>query len=443
MRMLMIHAAVCLGFVLLFVWSGGTFAAAASRINRLLLAPLELPDESVRTALLIIFAANILGALSIASEWSNSTVRSGYLVREEYGGISYTENLEVDVGGERESVALNVPPRIRTEKEAAALLAAACADLPELVLGEMSASHVDRDLMLVSSIGDEGITVSWMTNSPTVIDWDGKICGDVSPAGSNVRLTAELSLDGYTRELIMDVTVYPRNLTTAEKLRDDVERAVDSENAFSAGDDKLFLPEEIDGRPVRWSLPDSTTGLMILVMGMLSSVLFLFSRIQNRGIELDKMRQQLLCDYPNVISYLVLLLNAGMSMRMAFARLAADYRKSVNEGGRIKVGYEVIADASAEMEKGVSEIDAYMHIGQNTPEIRYKTFSTLLVQNLRKGSRELNGILEREASEAFEERKKQARILGEQAGTKLMFPMLLMLGVVLVILMVPAYLSFQ
>ncbi len=443
MRMLMIHAAVCLGFVLLFVWSGGTFAAAASRINRLLLAPLELPDESVRTALLIIFAANILGALSIASEWSNSTVRSGYLVREEYGGISYTENLEVDVGGERESVALNVPPRIRTEKEAAALLAAACADLPELVLGEMSASHVDRDLMLVNSVGDEGITVSWMTSSPSVIDWDGKICRDVSPAGSNVRLTAELSLDGYTRELIMDVTVYPRNLTTAEKLRDDVERAVDSENTLSAGDDKLFLPEEIDGRPVRWSLPDSTTGLMILVMGMLSSVLFLFSRIQNRGIELDKMRQQLLCDYPNVISYLVLLLNAGMSMRMAFARLAADYRKSVNEGGRVKVGYEVIADASAEMEKGVSEIDAYMHIGQNTPEIRYKTFSTLLVQNLRKGSRELNGILEREASEAFEERKKQARILGEQAGTKLMFPMLLMLGVVLVILMVPAYLSFQ
>ena len=182
---------------------------------------------------------------------------------------------------------------------------------------------------------------------------------------------------------------------------------------------------------------------MILIMGVLSSVLFIFSRIQNRGIELDKKRQQLMCDYPNVISYLVLLLNAGMSMRMAFARLASDYRKSLDRGGQAKVGYEVIANASAEMEKGVSEIDAYTHIGRNTPEIRYKTFSTLLVQNLRKGSRELTGILEREAAEAFEERKKQARIMGEQAGTKLMFPMLLMLGVVLVILMVPAYLSFQ
>ena len=443
MRMLMIHAAVCLGFAVLFVWSGGTFAAAASRINRLLLDPLDLSDASVRTALIIIFAANILGACALGSEWSSSTVRDGYLVREEYGGTSYTENLEVDVGGEKESVALSVPPRIRTEKEVSALLAAACADLPDIVLGGMPASHVDRDLLLVNNLGDEGLTVSWMTGNPSVIDWDGKICRDVTPAGSDVRLLAELSLDGYTRELTMDVTVYPRNLTPAEKLRDDVERAVDAENASSAGDEKLLLPGQIDGRPVSWSMPDSSTGLMILVMGILSAVLFLFSRIQNRGIELDKKRQQLMCDYPNVISYLVLLLNAGMSMRMAFARLASDYRKSLDRGGQAKVGYEVIAYASAEMEKGVSEIDAYMHIGRNTPEIRYKTFSTLLVQNLRKGSRELTGILEREAAEAFEERKKQARIMGEQAGTKLMFPMLLMLGVVLVILMVPAYLSFQ
>ena len=443
MRMLMIHAAVCAGFVVLFVWSGGTFAAAASRINKMFLAPLDLPDRSVRTALLIVFAANALGACALWSEWSSSTVRDGYLVRDEYGGTSYTENLEVKVEGKKENVELQVPPRVRTEEEVSALLAAACADLPDLVLGGLPASHVDRDLLLVGSMGDEGITVSWMTSNPSVIDWDGKICRDVPPAGSDVCLSAELSLDGYMREITMDITVYPKKLTPAEKLREEVVLAVESKNERSAGDENLLLPEEIDGRPVSWALPDSQTGLMILVMGILSSVLFIFSRIQNRGIELDKKRQQLMCDYPNVISYLVLLLNAGMSMRMAFARLSSDYRKSIDRGGQVRLGYEVIAEASAEMEKGVSEIDAYTHIGQNTPEIRYKTFSTLLVQNLRKGSRELTGILEREAAEAFEERKKQARILGEQAGTKLMFPMLLMLGVVLVILMVPAYMSFQ
>jgi tight adherence protein C len=94
------------------------------------------------------------------------------------------------------------------------------------------------------------------------------------------------------------------------------------------------------------------------------------------------------------------------------------------------------------MDKGVSEIEAYRHMGTRSEEPKYKTFSTLLVQNMRKGSGELIRQLERESTEAFEERKKRARILGEQAGTKLMFPMMLMLMVVFAILMVPAMVSF-
>lgn len=52
-------------------------------------------------------------------------------------------------------------------------------------------------------------------------------------------------------------------------------------------------------------------------------------------------------------------------------------------------------------------------------------------------------LLEQEAEEAFEERKNSAKKLGEEAGTKLLFPMLLMLGIVIAIIMVPALLSFQ
>ena len=48
----------------------------------------------------------------------------------------------------------------------------------------------------------------------------------------------------------------------------------------------------------------------------------------------------------------------------------------------------------------------------------------------------------REAAEALEDRKRQARIQGEQASSKLIFPMLLQLVIVLTILMFPAFLSF-
>ena len=47
-----------------------------------------------------------------------------------------------------------------------------------------------------------------------------------------------------------------------------------------------------------------------------------------------------------------------------------------------------------------------------------------------------------ELGEMFEERKKQARKLGEEAGTKLLFPMILQLGIVMIIVIAPALLGF-
>jgi hypothetical protein len=66
----------------------------------------------------------------------------------------------------------------------------------------------------------------------------------------------------------------------------------------------------------------------------------------------------------------------------------------------------------------------------------------VLSQNLKKGARGLTDLLETEAEASLNERKNHARKIGEQAGTKLLLPMILMLGIVLVILMVPAFLSF-
>ena len=55
----------------------------------------------------------------------------------------------------------------------------------------------------------------------------------------------------------------------------------------------------------------------------------------------------------------------------------------------------------------------------------------------------LTRLLEQEAEDAFEERKSMARKLGEEAGTKMLFPMILMLGAVMLILAFPAMRSME
>ena len=95
-----------------------------------------------------------------------------------------------------------------------------------------------------------------------------------------------------------------------------------------------------------------------------------------------------------------------------------------------------------EMDSGVSEMEAYRRFGERCGQVKYKTFATLLIQNLQKGSRQLADMLEKESMEAWDERKRKARVLGEAAATKLLVPMILMLLVVMAVIMVPACLSF-
>lgn len=153
-----------------------------------------------------------------------------------------------------------------------------------------------------------------------------------------------------------------------------------------------------------------------------------------------KRAEQLLMDYPGLVMKFVLLIQAGMTARKAFGKMAADYkRRSANAG---RAAYEAVIAACYEMDSGIAEAEAYRRFGERCGQMKYKTFSTLLIQNLQKGSRRLGDILEKEALEAWEERKRKARVLGEAASTKLLVPMVMMLVVVMAIIMIPAFLSF-
>ena len=93
------------------------------------------------------------------------------------------------------------------------------------------------------------------------------------------------------------------------------------------------------------------------------------------------------------------------------------------------------------MNRGVTELEAYRGLGRRIRLPAYRTLSALLVQNLTKGSRTLLEVLDKEAGNAWEERRKRARIRGEKAGLKLLFPMMIQLGIVLVIMIVPAFMT--
>lgn len=201
-----------------------------------------------------------------------------------------------------------------------------------------------------------------------------------------------------------------------------------------------YLPDEWKGKHLEWQQPKDTTGSLISGLGLIAAAALVIAKKREEQTVQIKRREQMLMDYPGLIMKFTLLVQAGLTARKAFQKIALDYGK--REDGSKRAAYEEIRIACYEMDSGISEAEAYRRFGERCGQVKYKTLSTLLIQNLQKGSRYLSDLLEKEAVEAWEERKRKARVLGEAAATKLLLPMILMLLVVMAVIMLPAGLSF-
>lgn len=164
--------------------------------------------------------------------------------------------------------------------------------------------------------------------------------------------------------------------------------------------------------------------VLFLLFEAVSVGLFFLS---DRDVQEEMARRKSLWkyQYPDFIHKLVLYLGAGLSIRSAFARLATYY--------------ETARYVHREMEAGVPESVAYEHFGKRTGLQAYVKLAALLNQNLKRGTSTLFLRLEEEALQSSQERIQNGKKLGEEAGTKLLIPMVLMLGVVMLMIMIPAF----
>ena len=153
-------------------------------------------------------------------------------------------------------------------------------------------------------------------------------------------------------------------------------------------------------------------------------------------------QHQMILDYPQFISQLVLYLGAGMNMRSVFIRIASQYEERRREGAPIRYLYEEILRSSRELTGGMSEMTVYERLGIRCGAQTYVRLCTMLAQNLKRGNSELLPLLMEEARRASQERMDHARKAGEEAGTRLLFPMMMLLAVVMAVIVIPAYMSF-
>ena len=404
--------------------------------------------ELISTILLVITAGSAMCLTVSYLSDSEGVLTDGNLIyRNTYGGAEVAADLSAGIErsdnvSEEYEVDLTVPARVYSQEDADILFEQLSDDIDQILLNDNdSADHILYPLRFVTAVDGYPFTISWESSDYEIIDYDGAVNNLDMIKPQIVTVTGDCLYQGKHRYLIRDLYVCPRELTEEERIHEEILSAVKKAESDSASDDHVTLPLSVSAGSLTWKENLSDISPMILMGVLLISVLIVPFRESEVNKQLKKRSRELLIEYPSFVSQLTLFLGAGLSVRnclIGMGRKAAS-RKS---GSNTYLDKELII-TSHEIEVGISESEAIEHFGKRCGTREYMRFSALLNQNMKKGSADLIAMLKEESDDAFVLRKNEARKLGEEASTKMLLPMVMMLTVVMIIIMVPAYMSFS
>lgn len=417
-------------------------------------------------------AALLFGALYSARQ--NRGIPSNLITRPGYGKAALEETLNLTAAGEKESesVTIRVSPKAYTYKQAQDLLDQAETQLQKQLPGRNdSLDDVRYPLQLPQSLLDDTISAEYTISPYGVIDdTSGVIVGDLTENGTPVTVEATLKVQELERICRYAAVVFPPALTDKEQFSADLDTALRAADNSDPTSDQIRLPAYAGDTPLSWSRPKGPFLTILFILTLLLPALFWFQKDEKMK-ELAKKRRELLdLDYSELLFKLTLLIGAGLTIKGAFSRICSQQEALQNssslparggkdsmqhpteqnklpsgKGSRPESAHPVYGEIQIllrEITDGVPEETAYENFGRRCGLPTYIKLGSLLAQNLRKGSSGLTALLEKEAFLSLQQHRTAARKMGERASMRMLFPMLLMFVDVMLIMMVPAMLSF-
>ena len=331
------------------------------------------------------------------------------------------------------------------------------ADAPAEAAAENEAAAEDADATAIAMAEQREAARAYYRKYRHLMDSDGTLHNETLPPGTVV--TGYLSLimstdivptstDGETKYLKTQyhsapyriyVGIVPRALSRYESLLLQLQQAITTEDEDSLGENMLSLPTEIDGQRIYYREHEDRSYLLLPLLGVIAAMAIYMRQGQARRTEKKQREALLMLDYSELVSKLMVYIGAGLTVRNALETISQHFDALIARG--IKEDrplYQELRTMVIQFRRNMPESEIYLSFGRRVNLKQYTKLVSLIEQNRMNGARNLRAMLELEMEDAFEQRKTTARRLGEEAGTKLLLPLFIMLGIVMIIVIVPA-----
>ena len=415
--------------------------------NLLKLHPQQKPEESrkhfeverIRIFLLILLVGDLAALFLWIGEGPAGVLsEEGFVLRRKQGEGSTTALLSVrGQNGEKVDVDWTIQEKRYSDEELEVLFEAMLDEIERSALAENTSwEQITGNLNLMDSMEGYPFSLKWESSSYSAVTGDGRVADwedakEWAEDGKLVTLSVTATYFEFERESVFYAKIcpQPKALTFEEQVRQSLTQAQE-DDPYS---DQVRLPDVIGNETVNWSERIQNKSGKIFLIGVLGALSVWILKAKELEKQVKNRNQSMEEEYAAIVSKVTLYLGAGLNVKSAFIKIA--------EEGQGNPAYEEMRITCREIEGGIGEAEAYERFGKRIRLQRYIRLSTLLVQNLQKGNATLLLQLRQEVLLSQEELGSAIRQKGEEISTKLLFPMVLLMGMVMVWIMLPAFLS--
>lgn len=180
--------------------------------------------------------------------------------------------------------------------------------------------------------------------------------------------------------------------------------------------------------PVIFLLALLANNPMALFFGVVLAVIFVWYMNESFKDRLTARREEILAEFPQVLSKMTLLVNSGMLLRDAWNLIA---------GQSDTILFQEMQLTATQLDNGVPEAVAYREFAERCGIKEIRKFSSMVVQGLEKGAAELTMFLKDMADELWMEKRNMVKQKGEKANSKLLVPTVIIFIGILFMVMAP------
>ena len=413
-------------------------------------------------------AGLLMALISLLLNHESIYIRPFEIERGSYGTqkTPYKINLDAENLMNGMEFSVSVSPRKYDKEEADKVFLEKIEELKTNILASnIDFEHIDSKLNLLNDLGD-GIKANYAFNPQKgdkedfkyYVKYQGLIDGSGNVRNENFKI--DETCDGFleiqlsteikdkespykSEKFMFPVRVVSKNMNELESFKIAFKKAFDEKDKESINEDTIKLPKLVNNFRIRYKEKLNLSFLFMPLFGILAAILL---EARDKELEKEKIKKRiryLEIDYTQIITKILLYVSSGMTIRNSMIRLADVYQKSDLNKERIyeRVEYKELTVVRNKLLGGYSEVRAYEEMAKNINLRTYTRFLNIIIQSIKNGNKELKNILNMEVQDALYERKQHAKKLGEEAATKLVLPLMMMLAIIMVIIMVPAFMG--